>query len=386
MSTLKAVSALLAFVPFVLSAQVAPTRATSEAIVEQISPSVALVLTGDGSGRLSSVASAVVIRANGILLTAYHVVKTAREVQIKFKNGETFDSVQLLGVDKRRDVAALQITGANFPALPVVFLASVQPGTTVFAVSQAGALPWSASSGVVSAIRPADEVPGAGTGYRLIQFSAPVSPGSSGGLLVDQSGKLLGIVVGSVSGQNLNFAVPIESVLGLGDQPVTTAFTPGSKLTMPSPKPSTEPSSEGIDVSGPEKSDIIESRDPQVILRKFRTLYVRCNSVWMKDEVVKNALRNRPEFAQMGLVLVESPKLADAILSTDRVLFTWDFTYSLQHQNTSIVLAMGKFTAIDGMAAAARIASDVVNKIKIVRMPPGEAPPSANTPPVQKQQ
>jgi Ni,Fe-hydrogenase III small subunit len=88
---------------------------------------------------------------------------------------------------------------------------------------------------------------------------------------------------------------------------------------------------------------------------------------------MKNALRQQPQFKDLGVVLVDNPKMADAVLVTDRVLMTWDFTYSLSHQNTSIVLATGKFTSIDGMTAANVIAKDVLKRIQAERMPPGEA-------------
>src|SRR5262249_5906443 len=172
----------------------------------------------------------------------------------------------------------------------------------------------------------------------------------------------------------VNFAVPVESVLGLADVPATTTFRSGARLQLPTPIPvlGHKPKA-GVDIEGPEKSEPIASRDPKVILRKFRTLYVTSKTVWLKDEVMKNALRQQPQFTDLGLVLVDNPKLADAILVADRVLLTWDFTYSLSHQNTSMILATGKFTSIDGMTAANVIAKDVMRRIKAERTPPGEA-------------
>lgn len=353
----------------------AQTALSSEQVLEQVSSSVATVLVGDGNGTNLRVGSAVVIRRDGVLLTAFHVVKDARELQVKFKSGEAYDNVQLLGVDQRRDVAALRVSAGQLPTLPLVSLQEVKAGMPVYTVSQAQALPWTASSGIASAVRLADEIQGAGTGYRLIQFTAPISAGSSGGLLVDGNARLLGIIVGTFEeGQNLNFAVPIESVIGLGNIPATATFRSGTRLQLPTAAPvlGRTPKA-GVDVEGPEKSEVIASRDPKVILHKFRTLYVSSRTVWLKDEVMKNALRQQPQFKDLGVVLVDNPKMADAVLVTDRVLMTWDFTYSLSHQNTSIVLATGKFTSIDGMAAANVIAKDVLKRIQAERMPPREA-------------
>ena len=109
------------------------------------------------------------------------------------------------------------------------------------------------------------------------------------------------------------------------------------------------------------------------MLRNFRTLYVKSKTVWLKDEVMKNALRQQPQFKDLGVVLMAAAKLADAVLVTDRVLLTWDFTYSLSHQNTSMILVTGKFTSIDGITAANTIAKHVVRRIQAERMPAGEA-------------
>ena len=103
--------------------------------------------------------------------------------------------MQLLGVDTRRDVAAIRISAAALPVLPIAIAARARPGDAVTVVSQPASLQWSASTGVVSAYRLADEVPGAGSGYRLIQFTAPASPGSSGGVLIDSRGNALGLVI-----------------------------------------------------------------------------------------------------------------------------------------------------------------------------------------------
>ena len=93
-------------------------------------------------------------------------------MQVRFKSGEIFDQVQLLGVGTRRDVAAIQITGAALPVLPVAAGAQAKAGESVSVVSHPASLPRSASTGVISAFRLADEIPGAGSGYRLIQFTA----------------------------------------------------------------------------------------------------------------------------------------------------------------------------------------------------------------------
>ena len=178
-------------------------------IIERVTPAAVLILVGTGDGQLAGIGSGVILRQDGVILTANHVVKGMREVQIRLKNGEVYDQVELIAADERRDVAALRIPATSLPVLPIGNAASVPAGAPVFAVSYGAGLPWTASSGILSATRITDEVPGARSGYRLLQFTAPMSPGSSGGVLVDAEARVLGIIVGSFSvGQNVNFAVP----------------------------------------------------------------------------------------------------------------------------------------------------------------------------------
>lgn len=66
--------------------ETAPTP-TSEQILAHTAESTASILTGEGAGRLSSLASGVIVRGDGVILTAYHVVKNAREIQVRLKNG-----------------------------------------------------------------------------------------------------------------------------------------------------------------------------------------------------------------------------------------------------------------------------------------------------------
>lgn len=166
-----------------------------------------------------------------MILTANHVVKGMREAQVRLKSGEIYDQVELIAYDERRDVAALRIPATGLPVLPIGNSANAASGATVFVVSNALGLPWTASSGILSATRMADDVPGAGSGYRILQFTAPLSPGSSGGVLVDAEARVLGIVVGSLSvGQNVNFAVPIDTIAGLGNASGGTRFDSGARL------------------------------------------------------------------------------------------------------------------------------------------------------------
>ena len=153
--------------------------------------------------------------------------------------------------------------------------------------------------------------------------------------------------------------------MGLANATGGTPFASGKDLKGPGPAAS--------DPAG-ENSDALADRDPATMLRKFRTIYVQSRSAWIKADVVQAALAKQPEFAAWNLLVVNDPRMADLMLTVDRVLFTWDFTYELTHRKTTMVLDTGKLTAADGISAAPKIARKIMDRIKTVRpVPPAPA-------------
>src|SRR5258705_2808223 len=233
MSSAKILAAA-AFFTITLSSAIAQTTApalSGDHVVDRVSPSAVSIMVGKGDGQVAGVASGVIIRSDGVILTANHVVKGMREVQVRLKSGEIYDQVELIASDERRDVAALRIPAMGLPVLPIGNSANAASGATIFVVSNAVGLPWTASSGILSATRMADDVPGAGSGYRILQFTAPLSPGSSGGVLVDSQARVVRIPIGSLRvGPNMNFAVPFDSIAGLGNASGGMRFDSGARL------------------------------------------------------------------------------------------------------------------------------------------------------------
>jgi Trypsin-like peptidase domain len=350
------------------------TAQTTAERVEKVYPSVALILAARGTGEITSaVGTGIVVNRNGVLLTAYHVIKDAAAVQVRFKDGEIFDDVQLLGVDTRRDVAALKIGGGGLSALPVAAANEAKAGDSVTVIGNAGALSWSVSTGVISAYRMADEVPGAGSGYRLFQFTAPVSPGSSGGVLLDDRGRALGLIVASlVGGQNLNFAVPVENVVGLGDAPPVRTFGSGASLRMPGEPARLQSERPVVTPGAPERSDALSpTKDREQILRTFKTMFIDANlAQYFRSEQMKAALGRNSNFGKLNITLVDDMKVADTILT---VSYTpaWDYPFSLKYQNSSVVVVSGKGVGpFSGPAGAASVASELVKALMPYRIEP----------------
>jgi S1-C subfamily serine protease len=179
----------------------APATRSAEDVFAQVSASVARVNALDGSGRTTMVGSGVVVE-RGAVITNCHVVSRASAVQVKLGSDLHSGSVEV--ADEELDLCRLSVPGLDVPAVQVGAVGALRTGQRVYAIGAPQGLDLTISEGIVSSLR---EVPG-GT---VIQTTAPVSRGSSGGGLFDASGRLVGIVTFQHRyGQNLNFALPAD--------------------------------------------------------------------------------------------------------------------------------------------------------------------------------
>jgi hypothetical protein len=348
--------ALAAFAATLASQQIA-SAPDSKTIFERTKAATVIVLAGEGAGRLNSIATGVVISKDGVILTALHAVKGAAEVQVRMANGDVFDKVVLVGTDERRDVAALKISAGALPTLLAGSTATLSQGDPVYAVTNADGLTWSATEGILSAVRPADEVPGAGSGFRLLQFTAPVAPGASGGALVDRYGALIGIITGRKG--VAAFAVPIENLLGLPNSGFHIALGSGAALRMPAQEAATVPQS----------SAAIASSDPKEILKNAKTIYIHSKTSFLTVDTLDRALLLEKNWGKLGLTIVGDPRVADLLIEIDRPLFTYVHTFVLSDKRTSIVLGSGKVTAFDGTIASGGLAANIVKIFSAARLP-----------------
>lgn len=93
--------AVLAVFPLLSAAQQTVSTPAPTAIFEHIKASSVIILAGEGAGRLKSISTGVIVSKDGEILTAFHAIKGAAEVQVRLANGDVFDRVELLGVDER---------------------------------------------------------------------------------------------------------------------------------------------------------------------------------------------------------------------------------------------------------------------------------------------
>ena len=181
-------------------------------IIEVAKLSVFTVLARDSSGDVISKGTGFSVESNGILLTNAHVVEGAEEVSVRASNGGVFEVEGIAAIDTEHDLVALKIRAKDLPVLRIATEGSLEVGDSVVTVGSPFGLENTVTEGIVSGFRELDDesVNLSGT---IIQFSAPVSSGSSGSPMFDRHGDVVGIVSAKISrGEGLGFAVPISDL------------------------------------------------------------------------------------------------------------------------------------------------------------------------------
>lgn len=148
---------------------------------------------------------------DGLLLTAAHVVAEGGALEVQQRNGAVL-SARVLRISRRNDVALISVARAKagFPCL-MLDTSPKQPGSDVYAIGAPASqdLAFSLTRGIISGLRKLDDT-------RLIQTDASVSPGNSGGPLVDKQARVLAIVsrkLAATAVEGVAFGVPIEDAL-----------------------------------------------------------------------------------------------------------------------------------------------------------------------------
>ena len=141
-----------------------------------------------------------------IIVTNYHVIEGATTAYCYLNNDKTKYKIKgYLAADRSVDLILLKVETLDKPALKFA-TGNVEPGLDLFVIGSPKGLPATISDGIVSGLRSFE-------GYKLIQMTAPISPGSSGGPVLNKSGELIGVSVSQLEdGQNINFAIPLSYV------------------------------------------------------------------------------------------------------------------------------------------------------------------------------
>jgi len=184
-----------------------PFSSTQQAVNAVRSATVTIAVVrpdGEGAG------SGFVITPDGVIATAAHVIRGASMATVRLARGETFEVQGIIVLDEPRDFALLRIASFGLPTVVLGNSDSVEAGQRLLAFGAPLGLEATVSDGLLSSAR-------LDGGTRLFQISVPVSPGSSGGPVATDDGRVIGLVVSGIQGggaQNLNFALPINYLRG----------------------------------------------------------------------------------------------------------------------------------------------------------------------------
>jgi len=176
-------------------------------LVRRIKPSAVAIETFDARGEQLSRGSGFFIDSNRVV-TNRHVIENAYRAEVHSYNGYVYPVKGVVAVDAEGDIAVLRIEAPAGQVRPLSLdRTSPQEGESVVVIGNPFGLEGSVTNGIVSAVR---DIPTFG---RIIQITAPISPGSSGSPVVNMHGQVIGVATLQITGgQSINFAIPSERI------------------------------------------------------------------------------------------------------------------------------------------------------------------------------
>lgn len=227
--------------PWLVLALAGPVRAddgatqSPQAIARSAFPSVALVVMREEGTQKVSQGSGFFV-GEDLLVTNYHVIAGSTTGWVRAIGQDRQIVVAgVVGEDRTRDLAVLKLRDAGGPALPLGRIATLSIADKLYAIGNPQGLEGTFSEGLLSGVRRLD-------GETMLQITAPISQGSSGGPVFDDHGRVVGVAVGMLKdGQNLNFAIPVDYLSDLltklHDPIALEDMEAGHQAAAPSPSP-----------------------------------------------------------------------------------------------------------------------------------------------------
>ncbi len=189
---------------------------------------------------------------------------------------------------------------------------------------------------------------------------------------MDGEAKILGIVVGSFSvGQNVNFAVPFDSIAGLANGSCGTRFDSGARLqpfaakaasaaAVPSNPPAAPMVPPGLSLPRPDQ-------------RQIRTISIHSKTIYLRRERLQDDIHKVPMFSQLGVRFADYGQTADVAITVDRPVMTFDWTYEMVYQPRALTLANGTVEGTDEFDVGPKLAAAIVEQLaSAVMLPRGD--------------
>jgi serine protease Do len=185
-----------------------PIVHTPAEIAEHSTPAIVSIRTEHSLG------TGFVVRNDGLVASNLHVVAGNSKIMVTLADHREFEVVEVFNGDRERDLVILRIAAKKLPSVALGDSGAIRPGDSVVAIGHPLGLEDTVSNGLVSGIRHVDEH------LTVLQISAPIAPGSSGGPIFNDRGEVIGVATAILlGGQNINFGVPISYVQDLLKKP-----------------------------------------------------------------------------------------------------------------------------------------------------------------------
>jgi len=226
---------------FIILLNVSFSYANISQIILNQRRSVVTVYVNDENGNLIGSGTGFIIDSNGKIATNYHVMSMWLEgnnsLLVRMENGAFFPLSELVNFDEDNDVAIFKVDGKELPSVKLAKKYEPKLGESIVVIGSPLGFSTTVSDGIVSNIRGKD---------KIIQITAPISPGSSGSPVFNSKGEVIGVATFNIEGgQNLNFAIPVKHVANL----LKGTKKPKKKIIVksePQPKVMTAPSFQGL--------------------------------------------------------------------------------------------------------------------------------------------
>jgi hypothetical protein len=227
---------------------------------------------------------------NETVVTNVHVVEGCNAAYVLLNGQEKKYTVSgYLAIDKGNDLIILKVPGLYEPKLTLSSESSPEIGVKVYAVGNPKGLNGTFSEGIVSGLRSIKN-------NQVLQITAPISPGSSGGPVLNSTGQVVGVAFASFTeGQNLNFAIPIKYLTALMSMITTT--TPLSTLKLVSKMESTISVSPNI-----KEGIVIRNVEPCFSYYKIITTGLTCGTPIVNFSIKNNLAHPVKEITVLLLV------------------------------------------------------------------------------------
>lgn len=208
------------------------TYLSAEQVYTKCSTAVAYIGVYNEAGTLLKSGSGFFIDRNGTMVTNYHVIENGYSAKVTTADDKVYTVTGIYDYDEGRDLALLKVSGSRFSYLQTD-TSALNAGASIYTIGSPLGLSSTISTGIVS--NPSRSL----DGQEYIQITAPISSGSSGGALINTSGKVIGIISGALTSesgvsQNLNLAIPIHYIYDLSKAsmvPLASFVSDGSNIS-----------------------------------------------------------------------------------------------------------------------------------------------------------